>query len=179
VIFHADRELNRAGWTTLRLNFRGVGTSEGVHDEGRGEIDDLAAALAWLRGLSSGTPMLLVGFSFGSWCAIRCAAREPAVAGVVAIGLPVRAYSVDESANLPCPLTVVQAERDEFGEPVEVAATLERLGVPARVFVVTGTSHLFPGRGPDTARSVVEAAEHILPAPPVGGTGDLKRWETT
>ena len=57
VIFHADRELNRAGLTTLRFNFRGVGESEGVHDEGRGELGDWAAATAWLRGMALEGPL--------------------------------------------------------------------------------------------------------------------------
>lgn len=86
VIFHADRELNRAGLTTLRFNFRGVGASAGAHDAGRGEVDDLAAAASWLAGLTPRQPLLVVGYSFGAWCAIRHAARSSSVAGVIAIG---------------------------------------------------------------------------------------------
>ena len=47
VVFHADRELNRMGLWTLRFNFRGVGESDGFHDEGRGEIADVGACAAW------------------------------------------------------------------------------------------------------------------------------------
>ena len=70
------RELARAGYTALRFDFRGVGSSEGAHDGGRGEVEDLAACVAWIRGIAGGTPVLTVGYSFGSWCALRHAARS-------------------------------------------------------------------------------------------------------
>ena len=70
VVFRADRELNRAGLTTLRFNFRGVEGSDGFHDDGRGEIGDVAAAALWLRALVPGKPLILVGYSFGSRCVI-------------------------------------------------------------------------------------------------------------
>ena len=54
------------GYVTLRPNFRGVGASEGVHDQGIGEADDLAAVAAYARGRWDGElPLLLAGFSFG------------------------------------------------------------------------------------------------------------------
>jgi alpha/beta superfamily hydrolase len=52
VVFHSERQLHEIGLTTLRFNFRGVGGSQGMHDEGRGEVEDLAAAASWIRGLS-------------------------------------------------------------------------------------------------------------------------------
>ena len=92
VVFHTERELHRAGLTTLRFNFRGVGSSEGTFDEGRGETQDVGAAASWLRGVALGTPLLLVGYSFGSVCSIAHAARDRNVRGIVAIGMPVRLY---------------------------------------------------------------------------------------
>ena len=59
VVFRTDRELNRAGWTTLRFNFRGVGSSEGTHDEGRGEVEDVGAAVSWLRGIVPDVPIAM------------------------------------------------------------------------------------------------------------------------
>lgn len=164
VVFHADRELNRAGWTTLRFNFRGVGASEGVHDDGRGEADDVGAALAWLRGLAPAAPRVLVGFSFGSVCCIRHAAGDPGIAAVLAIGLPVRVYDLGELTRLRSPLAVVQAEHDEFGTPGEVERRLERAGVIGSVRTVPGTSHLFPGRAPDAGKAVTAAVEAVFPS---------------
>lgn len=162
VVFHADRELNRAGLSTLRFNFRGVGTSDGSHDEGRGEVHDLASAARWLRALAPGAPLLLVGYSFGSWCAIRHAVADREVAGVIAIGLPVRVYPFLELRDLRCPFAVVQGSEDEFGTPAEVEALLDGAGVTAPVLTVPGTSHLFPGKAPLAAGLVVEAAETFV-----------------
>src|SRR5436190_23585729 len=90
VVFHADRELNRNGLTTLRFNFRGVEGSDGFHDDGRGEIADVAAVAAWMREFAPDRPVILVGYSFGSRCAIAHAIADTTVAGVAAIGRPVR-----------------------------------------------------------------------------------------
>src|SRR3954463_12718695 len=49
VVFHATKALHGFGFPTLRFNFRGAGLSEGTHDEGRGEVEDVRAALEWLE----------------------------------------------------------------------------------------------------------------------------------
>lgn len=162
VVFHADRELHRAGLTTMRFNFRGVGESEGSHDEGRGETDDVSAAMAWLRGICPGRPLLSVGFSFGSLCSIRNAVGDPSVHGVIAIGLPVLKYPFEELARLQRPFAVVQADDDEFGRPSDIEPYLERIQPKGQLHVIENTTHLFPGRAPDAGVAVVKAAESML-----------------
>ncbi len=162
VIFHADRELSRAGLTTLRFNFRGVGESEGEHDDGRGEVEDVAAAVTWLRGITRGIPLLMVGFSFGSLCGIRLAVNEPGIAAVIAIGLPVLKYPLDEIAELNRPLAVVQARDDEFGTPDDVEPVIARNNPPGSLSVIEGTTHLFPKRAPEAGLAVAQAARAIL-----------------
>ena len=162
VVFHADRELNRSGLTTLRFNFRGVEGSEGSHDEGRGEIGDVAAAAAWLGALAPGRPLILVGYSFGARCAIAHAIANRTIAGVVAIGLPVRLYAFDDLPSLGRPLAVVQGTEDEFGSIEEVEVVLAQASPPGRLYRVPGASHLFPGRAPEAAALVVDAASGIL-----------------
>jgi alpha/beta superfamily hydrolase len=162
VIFHADRELNRAGMTTLRFNFRGIEGSDGFHDDGRGEIGDVAAAAAYARALAPGVPLILVGYSFGSRCAVLEAINDKSVAGVVAIGLPVRIWAFDDLASLRCPLAVVQGTKDEFGSVPEVQAAIARTNPPGRLYTIDGASHLFPGRTKEAAAGVVEAVDDIL-----------------
>ena len=162
VVFHTERELHHLGITTLRFNFRGVGTSDGEHDEGRGETEDIGAAVSWLRALAPDAPLLLVGYSFGSWCSIRHAVEEPAVAGVLAVGLPVRKYPFDEIDRLARPLAVVQGTEDEFGSPDEVRALLERASPKGVLHLIDGAEHLFPSRAPDAAAAVSLAARTML-----------------
>ncbi len=163
VVFHADRALHRAGLTTLRFNFRGVGTSDGSFDQGRGEVGDLAAAASFLRGLAPNVPEILIGYSFGSWCALRHAAGDPGIAGLVAIGLPVRIYDVASVAGrFRRPLAVVQGSDDEFGSPDDVRRVLEAADPPGSLEVVDGAPHLFPGRAGEAAAAVHRAVEAML-----------------
>src|SRR5690349_24273205 len=66
VVFRAASALNDAGLITLRINFRGVGQSTGQHDEGRGERDDVRAALDYLAAKYPPLSITLCGFSFGA-----------------------------------------------------------------------------------------------------------------
>ena len=125
VLFHADRALNRAGWTTLRFDFRGVDSSEGLHDDGRGEVDDVASAVSWLRGIVPDRPLVVVGYSFGSWCAIRYAATDDQVTGLVGIGMPVRTYDFEPWVRgLGRPLAAVHGEA-ELATPDDVQRVLD------------------------------------------------------
>jgi alpha/beta superfamily hydrolase len=163
VMFHSDRALHRAGFTTLRFNFRGVGASDGDHDGGRGEVEDLAACVSWLRGIAGGAPLVVVAYSFGSWCALRYAAREPSLRGVVGIGIPVRTYDfagVFEALRVP--VGAVHGSEDDLAPLDDLRAHLARAKPPARLRVVEGASHLFPGRAPDAAAAVRDVSLEVL-----------------
>jgi uncharacterized protein len=162
VIFHADRELNRAGLTTFRFNFRGVQGSDGTHDEGRGEVGDVGAAAQWVRALAPGRPLILVGYSFGSHCSFAHALTDRTVAGFVAIGLPVRIWPFEGIETLGRPLAVVQGTDDEYGSIGEVESLIARADPRGRLYTVAGATHLFPGRAPEAGAMVVEAVEGIL-----------------
>src|ERR1043165_7540221 len=66
VVYRLARGLRRTGAVSLRFNYRGVNRSEGVYDEGLGEIEDARAALAYLRSRYPELPYVIAGFSFGS-----------------------------------------------------------------------------------------------------------------
>src|SRR5271165_1109492 len=70
-VYRMARGLRRSGSVVLRFNFRGVNLSEGVHDNGYGEVDDARAALDFLRSRYPGLPYALAGFSFGSRIILR------------------------------------------------------------------------------------------------------------
>ena len=79
VVTIIERALLELGLATVRFNFRGVGKSEGMHDNGAGETDDVVAIAHWLRRVRPGDALWLGGFSFGSYVALRAAPRvEPA-----------------------------------------------------------------------------------------------------
>jgi alpha/beta superfamily hydrolase len=162
VIFHAAKALTDCGWSTLRFNFRGVGTSEGKHDDGNGELEDLAAAVSWLRARQRSMPLLLVGYSFGAWCAIRYALRDPGIRALVGIGLPVTILDCEPLVELARPLAVVQGGADELGPPELVRGLLERADPPGRLYVVEGAPHTFPAQASLVEGPLREAAAHCL-----------------
>ena len=70
VVYHAMKYLQSFGLPVLRFNFRGAGLSEGTHDNGRGEVDDVRAALDWLRaGVSTADSLRRLLFRLERWLA--------------------------------------------------------------------------------------------------------------
>ena len=137
VVFRAARALQHAGVAALRFNFRGVGRSEGVHDEGRGEQDDVRAALDEAERRCPGLPLVLGGFSFGSSMALRVGCGDPRVRALFALGFPLSMVP-DTSFLSGCrpPRLFVQGEQDEFGSGAQVAAS-PSTGAPAGTASVT------------------------------------------
>lgn len=136
-----------AGWSALRFNFRGVGTSAGEHDEGRGETDDLCAVVEQARALHLGPGLALAGFSFGAAVACRAAATlEPAqLAALVLVGTATpRMPTPPVATDLHTRTLVVHGEVDDT---VPLAAVLD-WARPQHlpVTVVPGVEHFFHGQ---------------------------------
>src|SRR5438045_3079273 len=90
VVYHAMKALSRFGFPVLRFNFRGAGLSEGKHDEGRGEVEDVRAALAWLK-QEFHLPIIFCGFSFGAATGMQVACGDAGVSAIISLGTPVDA----------------------------------------------------------------------------------------
>src|SRR5207249_11509134 len=90
VVFHTMKALNRFGLPVLRFNFRGTGLSQGEHDDGIGEIDDVRAALEYLD-REFHLPLVFAGFSSGAAVGLRAACPDARVKAVMGVGLPVAA----------------------------------------------------------------------------------------
>ena len=79
----------KRGFSALRFNFRGVGRSQGVFDNGQGELSDAAGALDWLQTQNPNTKSCWIGgFSFGAWVAMQLMMRRPEIEGFVTIAPP-------------------------------------------------------------------------------------------
>lgn len=141
VVYRAAQAAGRAGYGTLRFNFRGVGASEGVHDEGRGETGDFRAALDAAQGLG-GPPLVAGGFSFGSAVALRAIAGERRVVAYVGVGLPVASRSGRDLPVPGVPALFVVGELDAFGPPKALAEFVGRSG---EIVVVPGGDHFLAG----------------------------------
>ena len=133
----------QAGGATLRIQFRGVGLSEGTHSGGPGELADARAALLWLSGRLPGLPLFTGGMSFGCWIALQLGCAEPDVQGVLAAGLASRTLSLGFLPDCPKRVAAVQAARDEFGSLEEVTRLMAGPAGLRRLAVVPGATHLF------------------------------------
>jgi uncharacterized protein len=149
------RSLAELGYDAWRPNFRGVGASEGHHDEGRGEVADLAAVLAHARTVSDPSePVVLAGFSFGAAMQVLFAqqlrSEGHAPERLVLVGVAVTHHALPA---VPADTVLIHGEHDET---VPLAAVLDWARpheVP--VIVVPGADHFFHGRLP-ALRAIVQ-----------------------
>jgi len=145
VVYRTARALVANGFSTLRFNFRSVGLSEGEHDAGRGETEDVRSAFdeAERRG---GLPLVAGGFSFGSAAALRAARGDSRIAAFLAIGVPVATASFESIPHPPpdIPALFVTGERDTYGPPDRLREWVgeSRQG---EVVIVPGADHFFAG----------------------------------
>ncbi|MBA2963072.1 MULTISPECIES: alpha/beta hydrolase [Ramlibacter] len=141
------RAFVQAGWTAVRFNFRGVGGSAGVHDEGRGEAEDMGAVL---QALAPDGPVALAGFSFGAFVASRVLAaawstRE--VRKVVLVGTAAQRFEVSVLPPEAHDRTlVVHGEQDDTVSLQSVMDWARPQSLP--VTVVPGGGHFFHGQLP-------------------------------
>jgi alpha/beta superfamily hydrolase len=130
------------GYASARMNFRGVGTSAGTHDEGAGETDDMALLLAHMRSRYPGVPVALAGFSFGTFVQAQLqqrlqAAGEPAER-LVLVGSAAGKWAMPA---VPANSILIHGEQDDT---ITLAAVLDWVrpqDVP--VIVIPGADHFF------------------------------------
>ncbi len=135
---------DRFGLASVRFNFRGVGASDGHYDQGRGEVEDLVAAIRFSRRRFPDQPLLLSGFSFGSLCAMWAGIREQPLL-LFLFGIPLVRWERQAAVELgPTPVVWVQGENDEYGEASVASATAGRFGWD--LFVVEGADHFFTNK---------------------------------
>jgi uncharacterized protein len=141
------RAFVQSGWVALRFNFRGVGASEGVHDEGRGETQDMLALVADQAGDG---PLALAGFSFGSFVATRAVEAlwgTRAIEKIVLVGTAASRFAVAKLPDEAHDRTlVVHGEQDDTVPLASVMDWARPQSLP--VTVVPGGGHFFHGQLP-------------------------------
>jgi alpha/beta superfamily hydrolase len=146
VLFRVAKALQEEGLAVLRFNFRGVGRSEGVHDQGRGEQDDVRAALDELARRFPRLPLVAGGFSFGAVMALRVGQTDDRVRGLASLGLPIAHIpDLDFIRHCTKPRLFVQGERDEYGDRAAVTSFVAKLPEPRTLVIVPDADHYFTG----------------------------------
>jgi len=146
VVYHVAKTLDGLGLPVLRFNFRGAGLSDGAHDRGRGERDDVRAALDFLAAEFPGLPLLLAGFSFGCWVGLRVGCEDARVAELVGLGAPVNDSDFSYLETCANPKLFLHGQRDQFGDAQAVEALVKSLPGENRFVLVRGADHFFAGK---------------------------------
>lgn len=163
VVSMLERSLRELGLTTVRFNFRGVGASAGVHDNGDGETLDLIAIGEWLAAVRPGDALWLCGFSFGSLVAARAVRHLPAKF-LISIAPPIGKYALFEALPPPpCPWLIVQGEDDDVVSPQAVFDFVTNSPDPPQLVRMPQTGHFFHRKLLDLRGAVKHAVRDYLP----------------
>jgi alpha/beta superfamily hydrolase len=158
VVYQAAKAFVRIGCAVIRFNFRGVGTSQGAWDEGRGEMDDFRAAVSFMRGAYPTLHVWAAGMSFGAWIALTVGAEDHGISSLIGIAPPISRYDFEAVRTSDKPKFFIQGERDELCPLKELQEFYARAHDPKELVVIDTADHLFDGR----TLEVGDAIEDLL-----------------
>lgn len=151
----------KAGCSTLRFNFRGVGLSEGEYSNGIGELNDAMMALNWLHKINPGERKIwIAGYSFGALIGMQLLMRRPELKGFVSVCPPANIY--DFSFLAPCPVSgmVINGEDDVICPIEHVDKLVDKLsaqkGLDIRYKILQGCGHTFDNKLDELQKTVLD-----------------------
>jgi uncharacterized protein len=158
VVYHAMKTLHSFGFPVLRFNFRGAGLSDGEHDRGQGEVDDVRAALNWLDAQFH-LPIIFCGFSFGAATGLQAACVDHRVVGLISLGTPIavedRGYSYSFLKDCAKPKLFISGGRDKYSPREALTRVVASAPEPKEMVIVEGADHFFESHLP-----AMQAAVH-------------------
>ena len=132
------------GYTTLRFNFRGVGSSQGSYTDGIGEMDDVFAAISYLT--ESGISHLnLAGYSFGAWVNAGLNARNPDIDTMVMVSPPVAFIDFKRIDFIDCLKLIITGSRDDIAPFDRINQISLKWNPHARFEIIDGADHFYLG----------------------------------
>src|SRR4051812_15865438 len=166
IVYHAMKALSACGFSVLRFNFRGTGLSQGTHDEGRGEAEDVRVGLEWLS-REFNLPLVFAGFSFGAAVGMRVACADANVRAIIALGVPIaaegRTYSYDYLFGCAKPKLFVSGGNDQYGSTPKLEAVVEQAAEPKQLVIVPGVDHFFAGKVKEVQGIIEEWVRTTVP----------------
>ena len=167
IVYQLYYTFAQRGFSVLRFNFRGVGRSQGLFDNGPGELADAATALDWLQIYNpDARSCWIAGVSFGSWIAMQLLMRRPEIDGFISVAPPANLY--DFSFLAPCPSSglMINGGEDRVVPPDLVKGLVEKLktqkGIVISHTTVPGANHFFEDKLEDLVRTVGGYLDHRL-----------------
>ncbi len=148
-------------FSVIRINFRGVGKSDGIFDNGQGELSDAAAALDWIEKENPGYNQCCVsGFSFGALICMQLIMRRPEVNKFIAISPQPNVY--DFTFLAPCPISglIIYGKNDELVQVDSIINLKKRLNMQKNINVkfdsIPNANHFFKDKEKTLGNSIGE-----------------------
>ena len=167
IVFKLYKIFIDSGFSTIRFNFRGVGKSEGIFDNGEGELSDAACILDWLQQYNTNSKICWVaGFSFGAWIAMQLLMRRPEINGFVSVSPP--ANMRDFSFLAPCPSSglIVHGDKDNIASYDSTKILVEKLQKQKKVDInfkqIKGADHFYENYGLEFEQSIREYIQKTI-----------------
>ena len=159
VVVEVFKSFVENGFSVLRINFRGVGKSDGTFDNGQGELSDAAAALDWIERENQDFSQCWVsGFSFGSLICMQLIMRRPEVNKFVSVSPQPNLY--DFTFLSPCPISgiVIYGKNDELVDLDSMMNLKKRLSIQKNIEVkfdsISNANHFYKGKEKELASSI-------------------------
>jgi alpha/beta superfamily hydrolase len=152
VICRAYREKQ---YTCLRFNFRGVGLSEGEHDSGVGEQDDVMAALDYLSALGK-NEIDLAGYSFGAWVNAQGLDKYHHVKRMIMVSPPVNAMDYSFLSYHPKIKLVISGSHDDIAGTQGIKEGIQIWNPEAILKIIDGADHFYGGKTEELKRLIIE-----------------------
>ncbi|MBE0664622.1 MAG: alpha/beta hydrolase [Candidatus Aminicenantes bacterium] len=153
VVETTARAYQKIGYATLRFNFRGVGSSRGSYDDGKGEGQDVLAAMSYLSDMGF-KKIDLAGYSFGAWVNAHTDPGDACYERMVMVSPPVAFMDFSKVSTLPRLALVVAGGRDDIGPPDMIRQSLPGWNPMARFEIIPETDHFYSG--------AIDALEGVL-----------------
>ena len=159
IVYETYNCFYKNNFSVIRINFRGVGKSDGIFDNGQGELSDAAAALDWIERENPGYSQCWVsGFSFGALICMQLIMRRPEVNKFISISPQPNLY--DFTFLSPCPISglVLNGKNDELVPEESLLSFKKRLGMQKNIDVkfdsITNANHFYKGKEKELASEI-------------------------
>ena len=155
VVTALTEAFQQAGMLTLRFNFRGVGRSQGQHDQGETEVDDVRAAVTYVLSRQAVATVAVVGYSFGAMVGLRAGASDSRVHCLVGVALPVGRRDASFLLTAHKPTLLISGDQDDISPLATLQELVASLPEPKQLVTISGADHFFWGQERQTAQAVV------------------------
>jgi hypothetical protein len=163
IVYETYNSFYKNGFSVIRINFRGVEKSDGIFDNGQGELTDAAAALDWIEKENPGYSQCWVsGFSFGALICMQLIMRRPEVNKFIAISPQPNVY--DFTFLAPCPISglITYGKNDELVSEDSILSLKKRLMMQKNIEVkfnsIINANHFYKGK----EKELTSVIEHYL-----------------